>query len=89
MLVTLVTTLRQEWNNSKRRHGNEGFCPGRSTGFAQRNKFADYWKSEIAFAANLLAATSGMRLGEVVAIRVQDIRDGFVVVEHSWIARAD
>lgn len=48
------------------------------------NKFADYWKSEIAFAANLLAATSGMRLGEVVAIRVQDIRDVFVVVEHSW-----
>lgn len=51
------------------------------------NKFGEYWGSEIGFAANLLAATSGMRLGEVLALRVGDIQNGYVVVEHSWDRR--
>ena len=33
------------------------------------NKFSQYWQSEIAYAANLLSATTGMRLGEVLALR--------------------
>jgi len=53
------------------------------------NKFNEYWTSEVAFAANLLSATSGMRLGEVLALRVGDIQDGCVVVEHSWDGALD
>jgi integrase len=51
------------------------------------NSFAKYWQNEVAFVANLLSATSGMRLGEVVALQVQDIRNGYVFVEHSWDRR--
>jgi integrase len=28
-----------------------------------------------------------MRLGEVLALRVQDVREGYVIVEHSWDRR--
>lgn len=48
------------------------------------NKVADTWKTETAFAANLLSATTGLRLGEVLALRVQDIRDGRLIIKHSW-----
>ena len=48
------------------------------------NKFAEHWESEVAFTANLIAATTGMRLGEVQALRIQDVRGGYVVVEHSF-----
>jgi integrase len=48
------------------------------------NRFADYWRNEITYTANLLSATTGMRLGEILALRTQDIRNGYAAVEHSW-----
>ena len=48
------------------------------------NKFSEYWQTEIGFVCSLLAATSGAREGECVALRVQDIFDGYIRIEHSW-----
>jgi integrase len=41
------------------------------------------WDNPVAYAASLLAACTGMRLGEVRALRACDIRDGYIHVEHS------
>jgi integrase len=46
--------------------------------------FAADWKDKRAYAANLLACTTGLRCGEVLAIRLEDI-DGLILnVRHSW-----
>lgn len=43
-----------------------------------------YWNdNRITYAANLLSALTGMRLNEVRALRRQDIKDGYLLVEHS------
>ena len=43
-----------------------------------------YWNgNRIIYAANLLAALTGMREGEIRALRKQDIKDGYLLVEHS------
>jgi integrase len=48
--------------------------------------FAKPWADTAAMAANLLSATTGMRQGEVLAIRGGDIGDGVLNAAHSWSA---
>ena len=48
------------------------------------NKFSTYWQTEIGFVCNLLSATTGAREGECIALRSQDIFDGYIRIEHSW-----
>lgn len=42
-----------------------------------------YWDNPIAYTASLLAACTGMRVGEIRALRPCDLRDGYIHVEHS------
>jgi len=42
-----------------------------------------YWDNPIAYTASLLAACTGMRIGEIRALRPCDLRDGYIHVEHS------
>ena len=42
------------------------------------------WTSEVARVASLLAAVTGMRSGEVLAIKYEDIKADHIHVEHSW-----
>ena len=39
-----------------------------------------------AYLMNLLAVKTGMRLGEIQALRVQDIKEDYIFVQHSWEA---
>jgi integrase len=48
--------------------------------------FARPWADATAMAANLLSATTGMRQGEVLAIRGGDIGEAVLNVAHSWSA---
>jgi integrase len=48
--------------------------------------FAKPWADGAAMAGNLLSATTGMRQGEVLAIRGGDIGEGVLSVGHSWSA---
>jgi integrase len=50
------------------------------------NKIGELWTNEMAYVASLLAATTGMRLGEVQALRIEDIHEGYITVSHSWDA---
>lgn len=47
---------------------------------------SNVWKGELRhYTLNLIAASTGLRLGECQVLRVQDIdREGFVRVAHSW-----
>jgi integrase len=42
-----------------------------------------YWDNPAAYSASLLASCTGMRLGEIRALRGCDIRDGYIHIEHS------
>jgi integrase len=42
------------------------------------------WKDKRAYAGNFLAITTGMRSGEVLALRKSDIGEKIVNVDHSW-----
>ncbi|MDT4761853.1 tyrosine-type recombinase/integrase [Sphaerochaeta sp. PS] len=42
-----------------------------------------YWDNPVAYAASLLAACTGMRLGEIRALRPSDIKDGYIHIQHS------
>jgi integrase len=46
--------------------------------------FAHAWKDERAYAGNLLACTTGLRLGEVIALKREDIENRILNVRHSW-----
>jgi integrase len=48
--------------------------------------FAKPWADGAAMAGNLLSATTGMRQGEVLAVRGGDIGEGVLSVGHSWSA---
>lgn len=51
------------------------------------NKVSELWADEMTYTANLLAATTGMRQGEVLALRIEDIHNGYITVAHSWDSR--
>jgi integrase len=42
------------------------------------------WKDERARLANLLAAVTGLRAGEIMGLQTQDLKDGYINVRHSW-----
>ena len=46
--------------------------------------FAKPWRDERAYLGNALAMSTGMRLGEVLAIQVRDIEGTRLRVRHSW-----
>jgi integrase len=48
--------------------------------------FAAQWKDKRAYTASLLACTTGMRSGEVLAVRQKDIGERALNVRHSWSA---
>ena len=48
--------------------------------------FAAKWKDKRAYTASLLACTTGMRSGEVLAIKQEDIEEYALKVCHSWSA---
>lgn len=48
------------------------------------SKFSANWQTALSYGANRLASCTGMRLGEVLALKVEDIKDGYVRIEHSW-----
>lgn len=48
------------------------------------NKFSEYWQTEMAFTCCYLSATTGAREGECLALRTEDIFDGYIRIEHSW-----
>ena len=70
--------------------GNTPRQRGRLTMDEVRRLFADEaiataWKGHRLYrAVNLTAAATGMRQGELLALRDHDVRDGYLHVEHSW-----
>lgn len=46
--------------------------------------FGAEWKDKRALVGNILAATTGMRAGEVLGLRVEDIGEERLQVRHSW-----
>ena len=48
--------------------------------------FSAKWKDKRAYVASLLACTTGMRSGEVLALKREDIGDHVLNVRHSWSA---
>jgi len=48
--------------------------------------FASRWKDKRAYAASLLACTTGMRSGEILALKREDIGERTLNVRHSWSA---
>jgi integrase len=46
--------------------------------------FAHAWKDERAYVGNLLACTTGLRLGEVIALKLEDVEDRVLNIRHSW-----
>jgi len=48
--------------------------------------FASCWKDKRAYTASLLACTTGMRSGEVLALKREDIGERVLNIRHSWSA---
>ena len=46
--------------------------------------FASQWKDKRAYIASLLACTTGMRAGEVLALKQEDIEERTLNIRHSW-----
>lgn len=46
--------------------------------------FSRKWADKRAYVASLLACTTGMRAGEVLALKLSDIEDRTLNVQHSW-----
>ena len=46
--------------------------------------FSIKWKDEKSMLGNMLAMLTGMRLGEILALRLLDIGENCVYVQHSW-----
>jgi integrase len=46
--------------------------------------FASHWKNKRAYVASLLACTTGLRSGEILALRQEDIGERVLNVRHSW-----
>jgi integrase len=51
--------------------------------------FALPWDNNLARVGNLLAATTGLRLGEIRALRAEDIDETILHVRHAWTEKDD
>jgi integrase len=68
------------------RYGGKATKRGVLTGEEAGALFAKPWADGAAMAASLLSATTGMRQGEVLAVRGGDIGEAVLNVAHSWSA---
>jgi integrase len=68
------------------RYGGRAARPGVLTVEEAAGLFARPWADTAAMAASLLSATTGMRQGEVLAVRGGDIGEAVLHVAHSWSA---
>lgn len=46
--------------------------------------FSRQWPNETSKLANMLAMTTGLRSGEIMALKKRDLGDDFLDIEHSW-----
>jgi integrase len=46
--------------------------------------FSMKWKNELCFFVNILAMTTGMRVGEILALKMENIGEEYIHVEHSY-----
>ncbi|MDR1882968.1 MAG: site-specific integrase [Prevotella sp.] len=51
--------------------------------FSEKN-WINIWPNKMHYCINILASKSGMRLGELLALQPQDIREGLIIVSHSY-----
>ena len=51
------------------------------------SKVSEFWADEMTYCASRLASQTGMRQGEVLALRIEDIHEGYITVAHSWDSR--
>lgn len=52
--------------------------------FAKEN-FSQFWKNNMMYyTANLLAFCTGMRQGEILALKGEDVFPGYLIIKHSW-----
>ena len=50
-----------------------------------QSKMQQIWNADLRhFTINLLAASSGMRMGEIQALQIKFVYDGYLHIEHSW-----
>jgi integrase len=66
------------------RFGGDGKKRGVLTSQEAAAVFGVEWKDKRSYIGNLLALTTGLRSGEILAIRQSDIEDRVVNVLHSW-----
>jgi len=66
------------------RYGKETQERGVLTQEEARTIFQVQWRDERARVASLIAMTTGMRMGEILALRVSDIGENRLFVRHSW-----
>ncbi len=71
-----ATGLRKFSENNKRR--------GIPTPSEARTLFSLEWRDQRGRVANLLAMSSGMRMGEILALRRENIKEDRLRVEHAW-----
>ena len=51
-------------------------------------RIGEIWDGNLAhYTLNLVAASTGMRMGEVQDLQVQYVKDGYIQIEHAWIRR--
>lgn len=48
------------------------------------DNYTKYWDNGVSYAGNFLAAITGLRLGEVLALRWEDLHDGYISITHSY-----
>lgn len=51
------------------------------------NLFSITWKDQRSYVANLIAASTGFRLGEILGIKVKNILPGYILITGSWNSR--
>ncbi|MDZ7793592.1 MAG: tyrosine-type recombinase/integrase [Spirochaetia bacterium] len=71
-----ATGLRKFSENNKKR--------GIPTPFEAKKLFFLEWRDERARVANLLAMTTGMRMGEILALRRNDVEQDRLRIKHAW-----
>jgi len=72
--------------NNFQRYGGKAAKRGVLTVEEAGTLFSKPWTNGAAMVANLLSATTGMRQGEVLAVRGGDIGEAVLSVTHSWSA---
>jgi integrase len=67
-----------------RKFSSEATKRGVLTDNEVRKLFSMEWPDKRAFLGNMLAATTGLRVGEIAALQIRDIGETYLYVRHSW-----